>query len=152
MERALREQDALREEERRRWREIFAHLPAAVAILQGPDHVMEDCNAEYQRLSGRRADQLLGKTVREVFPEVVAQGYIDLLDGVYRTGIPHVGSESLLRLDERGDGVLRDEYVNFVYHPTRDDSGAIDGIFVHAGKGHGPGGKRASASRTPIGA
>ncbi len=134
VERALREQDALREEERRRWREIFAHLPAAVAILQGPDHVMEDCNAEYQRLSGRRADQLLGKTVREVFPEVVAQGYIDLLDGVYRTGIPHVGSESLLRLDVRGDGVWRDEYVNFVYHPTRDDSGAIDGIFVHAVK------------------
>ena len=124
-EAALREQDALREADRRRWRELFFQVPAAVAILRGPDHVYEHVNDEYQRLTGCPADQLLGKPVRDAFPEIARQGFIQLLDRVYRTGTPYVGKEALLRLE-------KDVYVNFVYNAIRDDAGRIDGIFVHA--------------------
>jgi PAS domain S-box-containing protein len=130
-EAALREQEALREADRRKWREIFFQVPAAVAIMRGPDHVFESFNEEYQRLVARAAEQLYGKPVREVFPEVVPQGYLQLLDGVYRDGIPFTARESLIQLDSAGDGVLRDVYVNFVYNAIRDDRGEITGVFAH---------------------
>jgi PAS domain S-box-containing protein len=132
VESALREQDALREADRRKWRELFFQVPAAVATLRGPDHIFEQFNDEYLRVVGRSAEQLSGKPVRDALPEVVQQGYTQLLDGVYQTGIPHVAKETLLRLDVHGDGVLHDAYLSFVYHATRDDAGQIDGVFVHA--------------------
>jgi len=53
-----------------------------------------------------------------------------LLNGVYQTGEPFTGHESLVRLPGP-DGVVRDCYINFVYLPTRGRAGIIDGIFVH---------------------
>ena len=132
IEATLQEQDALREADRRRWRELFFQVPAAVAILRGPDHVFEHVNDEYQRVVGRSIPQLLGKPVRNVFPELDLQGYIHVLDDVYRTGTPYIAKEALFQLDVHGNGALQDIYVNFVYNATRDDAGQIDGIFVHA--------------------
>ncbi len=80
---------------------------------------------------GRTGEQLYGKTVPEVFPEVVQQGYLQLLDGVYRDGVPLAAKEALIRLDSAGDGALRDVYANFVFSPTRDDKGEVTGLFVH---------------------
>jgi PAS domain S-box-containing protein len=110
---------------------LLSHAPAAVAVLRGPEYRFEWVNADYEKLLGRTAAESIGKTVREVIPEVEGQIYVELLDKVYRTGEAFTGHESLFRID-RGDGALRDAYVNFVYIPTRDAGGAIDGIFVHA--------------------
>ena len=41
---------------------------------------------------------ILGKTVEEAIPEVVEQGFIQLLDNVYQTGEPLIGNEILLKL------------------------------------------------------
>jgi PAS domain S-box-containing protein len=118
------------EEDRRRWRELFLQTPAGIALLRGPEHTFEWVNPPYSRLVGRSADFLVGKTVREAVPEAAEQSYINLLNEVYRTGEPFTGHESLLRLD-RGDGEIADLFLNFVYLPTRDATGGIDGIFVH---------------------
>ena len=118
------------EDDRRRWRELLLQTPAAIAVLRGPEYIFEWVNHDYARLVGRSAEALVGKTIREALPEVEEQQYIGLLDGVYRTGEPFVGHESLVRLD-RGDGTLKDFYVNFVYAATRDVNGEIDGVFVH---------------------
>ncbi len=67
---------------------------------------------------------------RDAFPEVEGQVYVDLLDGVYRTGEPFVGHEIPLRLDRR-DGASKDLYLNFVYAATRGVDGEIDGVFAH---------------------
>jgi len=128
---ALREQEALREADRKKWRELFFQVPAAVAIMRGQDHVFDSFNEEYERLVGRTAQQLSGKPVREVFPEVVEQGYVQLLDSVYRYGIPFSAREALIQLDATGNGVLRDVYLNFVYNAIRDDRGEITGVFAH---------------------
>ena len=119
------------ERDRRRWREILRQTPAAVALLHGPQHRLEWANDRYFRLIGRSAEALIGKTVLEALPEIAAQKYLALLDRVYQTGAPFTGTESLLQID-RGDGTLKDAYVNFVYLPARDVAGDVDGIFVHA--------------------
>jgi PAS domain S-box-containing protein len=118
------------EEDRRRWRDLLVQTPAAIALLRGPEHRFEWVNPDYQRMVGRSAATLIGKTVKEAIPEVDEQNYLNLLNQVYETGEPHVGHESLVQLD-RGDGTLQDWYMNFVYLPTRDVGGTIDGIFVH---------------------
>jgi PAS domain S-box-containing protein len=118
------------EDDRRRWRELLLQTPAAIAVLRGPQHIFEWVNPEYVRLVNRPAESLVGKPLHIALPEVTEQIYISLLNAVYQTGEPFVGHEALVRLD-RGDGALQDKYLNFVYLPTKDASGEIDGIFVH---------------------
>lgn len=118
------------QEDRRRWRELLKQTPVGIAILRGPDHIFEWVNPSYAQLVDLTEDALLGKTVAEAILGITGQIYVDLLNGVYRTGEPFVGQESPFRLT-RADGSAEDLFLNFVYLPTRDASGVIDGIFVH---------------------
>jgi hypothetical protein len=66
-----------------RLRGILDELPAAVALLRGPDHVFEFVNEEYRRLvSGA---EVLGRSVEEALPEVAAAG----LRAAPRRRVPH---------------------------------------------------------------
>jgi PAS domain S-box-containing protein len=113
-----------------RLEEVFANVPAAIALLEGPEHRFVLTNPGYRELVAGR--DLVGMTVREALPEVVEQGFIDLLDGVFTTGEPFYGSETPVLLHRRGDGTLDEVTVNFVYLPTYGADGAIDGILCHA--------------------
>jgi PAS domain S-box-containing protein len=125
----LREQDA----ERGRIRALFQQAPAAILMLHGPEHTIELLNALYFQLTGRASDQeLLGKPIAEALPEIVSQGFVDLLDQVYRTGQPYIGNEVLAQLGPDGSRPATEAYFNFIYQPTRDAAGDIDGILVHA--------------------
>ena len=112
-----------------RMRDLFAQAPGAIAVLKGPDHVFEIANSAYLDLIGQR-DSVLGHAVSDVLPEVVSQGFVDLLGEVYRTAKPYVGSEVPIELMR--DGQAETRVVDFVYQPTRDAAGQVDGIFVEA--------------------
>jgi sigma-B regulation protein RsbU (phosphoserine phosphatase) len=105
------------------------NAPVFVATLKGPRHVFELCNPLMQRLLGVDR-KLIGRPVSEAVPEVVEQGFIELLDGVYRTGRPFTGRELPLILDRAGDGTLADTFVSFVYQPRRDLQGNVSGVDV----------------------
>jgi PAS domain S-box-containing protein len=123
IERRLRAEVEL---ERNRLRESFAQAPAAMAIVSGPDHRYQFVNAAYVEMSGRPRDQLIAQTVREAFPELEDQGYLDLLDRVYETGEPFVAVESLVNVNSRG--TQQAIYMDFTYHPLRDLEGSVEGI------------------------
>jgi signal transduction histidine kinase len=72
----------------------------------------------------------LGKTIREAVPEAVAQGFIPLLDEVYRTGKPYVGRGTPFELSRSATQPAEMRYLDFVYQPRRDASGATTGIIV----------------------
>jgi signal transduction histidine kinase len=116
--------------ERHRLYEIFMQAPAAIAVLEGPDHVFAVANPLYVELVGGR--QVAGLTVREALPELEGQGFFDLLDSVYTSGEPYAASEMLVRLDRDLDGVLEDIYVDFVYQPMKGDDGETFAIMAHA--------------------
>jgi len=111
-----------------RLRALFAQAPGFTAILNGPEHRFEFTNAAYDRLVGGRAR--LGQTVAENLPEVVEQGFIDLLDGVFVTGEPFIGTSTPVRLVKQPGRDPELSYVDFIYSATRDDEGKITGVFV----------------------
>ena len=94
-------------------RQILEQVPAAVATVEGPDHRFAFFNARYQALVGGRAR--LGVPVAEALPEVVAQGFVGLLDGVYATGTPFVGLEILAELYNPATGEAEQRYLDFTY-------------------------------------
>ena len=117
--------------ERNRLRESFTLAPAAMALLSGPDHRVTFLNSAFLALTGRQTTtQVLGKTVRESFPELEGQGLNELLNQVYQTGEPFVAKQREVRLRRKG----QDEtvYASFSCHPMRDVDGNVEGILVHA--------------------
>jgi PAS domain S-box-containing protein len=109
-------------------RSLFEQTPGFTAVLRGPQHVFTVANAPYRELIGRQ--DIIGKPVRDVLPEVVEQGFVTLLEQVYRTGEPYIGKEIQVRLHRGDNGAERTVLLDFVYQPIRDRSGAVAGIFV----------------------
>ena len=112
--------------ERERLAQLFEQSPGFMAMTSGPEHQFVLVNPSYRRLVGDR--ELVGKTVAEALPEVATQGYVGLLDQVYRTG------EAFNAYGARYDAGASDDterrYVDFVFQPIRDDLGNVTGIFV----------------------
>lgn len=118
-------------EERSQFYHLLMNAPAMVAVLKGREHVFELANPIYMQAVGPHR-QVLGKPVREALPEVVEQGFIDILDGVYDSGEPFYGNEVPIRLDKKQNAGPETAFFNFIYNPIRSDSGKTEGIFVHA--------------------
>jgi PAS domain S-box-containing protein len=116
--------------ERGRLAEIFERAPAFIATLRGPEHVFETSNPLYQQLVGHR--DVIGKPVGEALPEVVEQGFVELLDRVYTTGEAFLGSEARVLLQSTPGAEPVEHILNFIYQPIAEANGTVSGIFVHA--------------------
>ena len=112
--------------ERQRLGRLFEDAPVFIAVVSGSDYRFELANPAYRRLVGR---DVIGRTVAEAFPEVIGQGYLDILDGVYQTGDPYVAQGAKIEF-QQPDGRPDERRIDFAYQPTRDAAGAVDGIFV----------------------
>lgn len=111
-----------------RLRDLFRQAPAAVALLRGPEHRFEIANDAYLALVGR--SQIVGQTVGEAIPEVVGQGFVELLDRVFRSGEAYLGNGIQVKLQREPGAPPEDRVLDFIYQPVRDAAGQIDGIFV----------------------
>lgn len=109
---------------------LLGEVPSGVAVLRGPDHIVELVNHQYEVLVGRRAAEMEGKAAADLFPELVGQGYIEQLDNVFASGKAFLGNEMELTLHDR-DGNPRQLYLDFIYQPIAGDGGAPYGVFVH---------------------
>jgi PAS domain S-box-containing protein len=116
------------EAERRRLEELFQQAPGFIAVLSGPDHVFELANAAYGQLVGGR--QVVGRPVAEALPEVVAQGFVELLNRVVKTGEPFHGRRAPVRLQRRPGAEPEEVFLDFLYQPIRDHHGKAIGVFV----------------------
>ena len=110
----------------RRLTSIFAQAPVAIAILRGPEHVFELTNPSYMEVVDGR--DVIGKPLREALPEVAAQGFVEVLDEVVRSGRPYTARSQPINLARRADGVLEEHYFDFVFQPLMDDAGLVGGV------------------------
>ena len=116
--------------ERERFIDLYLQAPSCMGILKGPNHVYEMANPLYLQLIEKT--DIIGKTVKEVLPELEAQGIFEFLDTVYKTGKTFSANEMLVKFDFHGNGKLVDTYLNFIYQAHRDSEGSIDGILFFA--------------------
>lgn len=123
----LKQAQAAQQRQEQQLRQILRQSPAMIATLDGPDHRVSFTNPGYDALVGGRVQ--MGRPVAECLPEVVAQGFIDLLDGVYRTGEPFVGRETFIEFQPPG-GVPVSYYLDFTYQALRDAHDGITGILA----------------------
>lgn len=106
---------------------VLEQAPLVINTFKGPAHVFESANAFFRRVTGKSVD-IIGRTVREAQPELESTGFYELLDHVYVTGEPFIGTEMPVPVDMDGDGVPETRYFNVVYHPVRDAANAVEGI------------------------
>jgi signal transduction histidine kinase len=116
------------QQERERLADLFQQAPAFFAVLQGPSHVFEMANPPYQDLIGHRDIQ--GRPLAEAVPESIEQGFVALLDTVYRTGEPYIGRNTPIELVRTAAQPPELRYLDFVYQPRRDANGTVSGIIV----------------------
>ena len=114
------------EAEGARLAEIFRHAPSFMCVLSGPHHVFERANDRYRELIGGR--DVVGRTVREALPEVEGQGYFEMLETVFQTGEPYIGTDHLVKLERNGR--LEERVVDFVYQPLRAVDGSVTGVLL----------------------
>lgn len=115
-------------EESGQLRALVEQAPGFVAILRGPDHRFQMANAAYRTLVGHR--DLIGRTVAEALPEVVEQGFVDLLTQVRTSGTSYVGLQEMVVLQNQPDEPETERYLDFLYQPILDQDGGVSGIFI----------------------
>src|ERR1700722_14094574 len=111
---------------RNQLRDFFLEAPAAMALLSGPDHRFVFANRAYFKMAGRGRNEIVGQFVKDALPELVDQGFLELLNRVYQTGEVFAASEREVSLTRAGKN--QTIYVDFTYFPMRNLAGEIEGI------------------------
>lgn len=108
-----------------RFRSFIVNSPTPIAIYEGPEMRIRMANQAVLETWGRDSS-VIGKTFREVLPELDPQEFYKLLDQVYRTGVPYVATQD--RVDLMIGGKLQTHYFSFAYKALRDSNGVIYGV------------------------
>lgn len=114
--------------EREKLLNLFTQAPLPLAMVEGPEHRFIFANATYEKYFLRQNDYI-GKKVTEIVPEATSQGFLNLLDNVYKTGKRYVGSEIFFEFVAI-DGITKNYYLDFVYEPIRNRLGDVEGILA----------------------
>ncbi|MVO85247.1 SpoIIE family protein phosphatase [Streptomyces sp. p1417] len=106
---------------------LFGESAVIFAYLAGPAHMLETANgAFFAAIGGERTGT--GLPLGQLMPELAGQGFITLLDRVYRTGETHNARDARVLLGE-GDGA-REGFFDFTYEPRLDAGGNVRGVRV----------------------
>ncbi len=108
---------------------LLLQVPVIVNIHRGPDHVFDLVHPLTTRLLG--GGDLRGTSMRDALPELEGQRICEVLDRVYATGEPFVGTEVTIQLRE-ADEMDRTSVFDVVVQPIRDATGVVEGVMTSA--------------------
>jgi len=106
----------------------FDNAPGFIALLRGPDFVIEMVNQAYHQLVGHR--DAVGLPLFEALPDARGQGFEELLAQVFATGEPFVGRGLRLAIQREPGGPLTEAFIDLLYQPVRDADGQVVGVFA----------------------
>ena len=109
--------------------EVIELAPAFMTVFRGPNLIIETANDAYRQLVGER--ELIGLPVRQAFPDIVGQGFFELVERVYVSGEPWVGSSVPVVLNRQAGAPPQTRWIDLVYQPLREADGSIRGVFAH---------------------
>jgi PAS domain S-box-containing protein len=116
-------------ESERQFRTLVMKSPTPMAIFRGKEYIVEMANYKmFHSIWRRNEDEVLGKRLFDVFPEVMDQRYPELLHNVYTHGVNYRQSESLTYIN--GNDGLKKFYIDFECAPLYETDNSISGIIV----------------------
>ncbi len=117
------------EELSKRYDTLLMQSPFGFSVMKGKEMMVTLANDLIKDFWGK-GDDVEGKTLLELLPELADQPFPAILDHVYTTGIPSHHNEILARLNPHG--VMEDHYFNVVYLPYYEPNGTISGVVTMA--------------------
>jgi len=115
------------EESDKRYNLMLMHSPFTFVVLKGKDLVVALANDRIKGVWGRGND-VEGKPLLAIMPELSDTPFPALMDEVMATGIPFHGKE--VQSPHNTDGHAREEYFNFVFQPYWEADQTISGITI----------------------
>ncbi len=127
-----REKAALKTLERQQHRlnATFMQAPVGIGIFKGPDNVVDLINPPLCELTGKKKEDVVGKTIFDALPSARGIGFEEILDKVRLTGEPFKGSGITAPIVR--NGVSENVHLNIVCEPYREDDGSITGVIAVA--------------------
>jgi PAS domain S-box-containing protein len=101
-----------------------------ILIVKGEELIIEVANEALLHL-WQLGPEVMNKPLKEIAPEMVEQGFIQIVRDVFRTGQPYHGYEVQAVL-LRKNGLEQTRYFNFSYHPYKEADESITGVLIIA--------------------
>lgn len=117
------------EETNKRYYSMLMESPFAFSVMKGKEMVVTLANDMIKEFWGK-GNEVEGKTLLQVLPELKDQPFPVMLDKVYTTGIPVYANEILARLQHKD--TMKERYFNIVYQPDHEADGTISGVITIA--------------------
>ncbi|MDQ6762508.1 MAG: PAS domain-containing protein, partial [Bacteroidota bacterium] len=117
------------QESNQRYHRMLMESPFAFSVMKGKDMVITLANDLIKDFWGK-GDDVEGKALLELLPELADQPFPGILDDVYTTGVPFFANEILARLNRYGK--MGDHYFNVVYQPHYEIDETISGVITVA--------------------
>ncbi len=111
-------------------RNLFIQTPVGMAILRGPNYIVEIANEWILQIWGRSSMEVMNRPVFEAIPEAMNQGYEDMLEVVMQEGRRIVLENSPLIIIRHGR--KEEVFLKLIYEPLREEDGTISGIMIVA--------------------
>lgn len=115
-------------ESREHVKTIIEQAPVGIAMLEGPEHIIEIANPAILKIWGRKLSEVKGFPHAVARPELMGQPVNGWLTEVFETGKRRKNDEFLVRLLDK-DG-LREAIVNSIYQPIFSSEGKVTGVLV----------------------
>lgn len=107
------------------FRSLIEESSVATCLFTGPDMVIEIAN-DIMIDFWAKGKSVMGKPLVEAVPELKNQPFVEILNEVYKTGIPYSSKEA--EASFLIDGEMKSFYYDFTYKPLFDENGEVYGI------------------------
>src|SRR5690242_5708728 len=107
---------------------MVTQAPFSIAILRGPQYIVEVVNDRALELWRRKREDVMGKPILESIPELAEQGIREMLDGVYKSGESFSATEMPVLILK--DGEPQETFLNFNYQALKNMKGESEAILA----------------------
>ena len=114
---------------RARLNNLITEAPVAIGVLRERALIVDTANIKLLQYWGK-SENIIGKPLAIALPELDGQPFLKLLDEVYTSGKDYSSSEALAMLER--NGVLEENYFDFLFKPVLNAQGKTNSILVVA--------------------
>ena len=107
---------------------ILSELPIPVVVLMGPEQIISTTNAALLKFWNRSKEEVLGKPMLAVFPELKDQVYPAIWKQVLEGGEPLKDPEKVVTYKDKVTGEDRTFYIDYYCQPLQDRIGNPVGV------------------------